>query len=352
MGLTYLLLLVPLLQQPGPRGGPAPGEVGKFRWPPAASKTLHYKATFTKERKLPKDIQKAEKAARKAAKLYAPSRSPKQRIELSMDIQLQVDGDKIVGTYKTKLGKQSLRMQVHRPKKSPGTVKNASTAETSAVAYLGNNRISWVWGLPSAKGETGMDVPIAAIERRFGKTFTRAARKGTKPEDLRTQFGDHLIPVIWTYPLPCWIGALVSTMDLGGEAVIGGKRIIRDGTQNVKLGYRNTRVDGLWTKASASSFTLKYKLDIEQFVSQERDGRSIEKKGSKWMFHVEGLATYSFPEQAWDSIVETVTARPKDLPAAKLRALHDEVFSGTIKIQRVPAPRAKGNKGKKRRRRR
>ncbi len=72
MPITHLLLvIIPL--SPAPQG-PAPGEVGKFRWPPTDARALRYKATFTKERKLPKDIEKKEKAARKSAGLFTPSR--------------------------------------------------------------------------------------------------------------------------------------------------------------------------------------------------------------------------------------------------------------------------------------
>ncbi len=77
MALAPLLLCLSLLQQPGSQDAPAPGEVGKLRWPPVVATTLHYKATFTKERKLPPDLLRAETAARKAAKLYAPRRPPR-----------------------------------------------------------------------------------------------------------------------------------------------------------------------------------------------------------------------------------------------------------------------------------
>jgi hypothetical protein len=349
-----ILLLVPLLQQPG--SGPAPGEVGKFRWPPVAAKTIYYEATLTKERKLSTAVAKAEKAARKAAKLYVPSRSPKQRVEISMGIELTVDARDIKATYTTKLRKQSLRMNVLRPKTIRTGIKNASTGVAPAVPFLGNDRISSVWGLPPEKGHRGVDVPLGALDRRFTQKFKRASRKGVIPEDLRAHYGDHLLPVVWTFPLPCWIGSMVATLDLSGEAVIGGKQLLRDATQYVKLGHRETRAEGMWTKASSSGFTLKYKIDVEQMVAQQRDGKPLEAETTRWLFHIEGLATYSFREQAWDSIVETVTGKPKNLSAEKLRALHDEVFLGTIKIRRVEGPgkgkRKPGKRGKRGSRRR
>ncbi len=170
------------------------------------------------------------------------------------------------------------------------------------------------------------------------------SRQNAELGDLNKKFGDHLIPVLWTYPLPCWIGTLVSTMDLGGEAVINGKRLIRDTTQHLAFGYRNTRVEGLWTNASSAGFTLTYKLKIEQFVSRARDGGPLRDETTKWLFDVEGLATYSFRDQAWETITEKVHARPKELPDDRLCTLYDEVFAGTIKIRRV-----RETKGKKQR---
>ena len=189
----------------------------------------------------------------------------------------------VVGKYSTTLGKQSLRLDIPKPKTKPrntsrGKPVDASTAKTANTApVLSNKLVGWVWGLPSGKGEEDMTFERAAIERTFEHTFEMAGGKGTTPSDLRQKFGDHAIPVLWTYPLPSWVGTLVSTMDLGGEAVIGGKKIIRDGTLQLSTGYRNTRVEGMWTKASAASFTLKYKLKVEQYVSMERSGRPLTK---------------------------------------------------------------------------
>lgn len=345
MTLTHLLLLIPLAQQPG--SGPAPGEVGKFGWPPAAVKSLRYTATFTKERLLPKDVRKAEKAARKAARLYYPSRPPRQKIEMGMSIQLDVSPDKVKGIYATSLGKQSLRMKVVKPKRSSGKISSKTNA---AVPFLSNTRISWVWGLPSSKGEDPVSVPLAALERRFDHTFQKAPRKGTVPGDLRGQFGDHLLPVLWIYPLPCWIGDLVHTLDLGGEAVIEGKSLMAEGTQQLKLGYRNTEVESLWTQASSSSFDLTYKIKVEQLISEQRDGRPLSGETGIWTFQIEGKSKYSFADQAWDQIEEKVIARPKDLSDATMRSLHDEVFSGTIKIQRIKTTDSSKKKKKRRRR--
>ncbi len=348
MTLTHLLLLIPLAQQPG--SGPAPGEVGKFRWPPEAVKTLHYTATFTKERLLPKDVRSAEKAARKAARLYYPSRPPKQKITMGMSIQLDVSPDKVKGIYATSLGKQSLRMRVIKPKRSSGKTGKALTQANAAVPFLSNSRIPWVWGLPSSKGEDPVSVPLAALERRFDHTFQKSPRKGTVPGDLRGQFGDHLLPVLWIYPLPCWIDDLVHTLDLGGEAVIEGKSLMAEGTQQLKLGYRNTEVESMWTQASSTSFDLTYKIKVEQLVSEQRDGRPLSGETGIWTFQIEGKSKYSFVDQAWDQIEEKVVARPKKLNDATMRSLHDEVFSGTIKIQRI-MPAASSKKKKKRRRR-
>jgi hypothetical protein len=80
---------------------------------------------------------------------------------------------------------------------------------------------------------------------------------------------------------------------------------------------------------------MEYKLGIEQFVSRQRDGTPIDGQTAVWLVQVEGVAKYSFADQAFDSIEETVTARPKELDETKLAALHDEVFTGTIKIQRT-----------------
>ena len=346
MALVHLLVFLAVLPPPAPQGTPAPGEVGKFRWPPVAPTTLHYEAMFTKERKLPADLLRAETAARKAAKLYAPKKAAKQRVEMSMTIKLKVNKDTVDGTYTTSLDKQSLRMQVVKPKATRARPRDAQAPPPTAVPFLGNDKIPAVWGLAEAKNDKPLRVPLAALERQFHHMFRKAGRKGTEPEDLRTRFGDHLLPVIWNYPLPCWIGDLVTIMDLGGEAVIGGKRLIRDGTQSVKLGYRKVRVDAMWAQASASNFTLTYKLTAEQYIGETRDGKPIQGKTLRWMFDIDGVAKYSFAAQAWDSIHEKVSARLKDTPEAKMRAIHDEVFMGTIKIQRL------GTVGKKSRKRR
>ncbi|MHC4513252.1 MAG: hypothetical protein ACYTGW_09760 [Planctomycetota bacterium] len=335
MALTHLLLVLPLLQQPGSGDDPAPGEVGKFRWPPTVQRTLQYKATLTKERKLPPDLLRAEKAARKEARLYAPRRPPRQRVEMSMDIQLKVNKDTVDATYTTSLDKQSLRLEVLKPKKTRARPKDAAAPPPKDVPFLGNDKIPAVWGPPASKADKKLQVPLAALARQFHHMFRKAGQKGTAPEDLRIRFGDHLLPVVWTYPLPCWIGDLVSTMDLGGEAVIGGKRLIRDGSQFMKLGCRNVRVDAIWTQASAANFTLNYKLSVEQFISETRDGKPIQGRTTMWLFDIDGVGKYSFQDQAWDSIVENVRGRLKEIPDAKMKALHDEIFVGTIKIHRV-----------------
>lgn len=347
MTLTHLLLLIPLVQQPG--SGPAPGEVGKFVWPPVATKTLLYEATFSKQRKLPKDVRDAEKAARKAAGLYYPRRPPKQKIEMGMKIKLEVSGDKVKGSYATKLTRQSLRLKVRKPNRSGKKPGGAAPESFAAVPFLSNSRISWVWGLPSGKGEEPMEVPLAALERRFDHTFHKAPKKGSIPGDLSGQFGDHILPVLWIYPLPCWIGDLVHTLDLGGEAVIEGKRLMAEGTQQLSLGYRKTEVDLFWTQASSSGFSVTYKIKVDQFMSQRRDGRGLDGKTANWLFKIDGKARYSFTDQSWDSIEEEVEARPKTLEDATMRGLHDQVFSGVIKIQRVK-PDGTGKKKKRRRR--
>lgn len=344
MTLTHLLLLLPIVQAQGP--GPAPGEVGKFAWPPDSPKTLHYQATFTKERKLPKDVRDAEKAARKAARLYYPRRPPKQKIEMGMTIQLAVAQDKVKAKYATTLGKQSLRLKVRKPKRSSSKTKDAARESFAAVPFLSNSRISWVWGLPSSKSDEPMEVPLAALERRFEHTFNKAPGKGSMPGDLSGQFGDHLLPVLWVYPLPCWIGDLVHTLDLGGEPVIEGKSLIAEATQQLKVGYRKTHVEAVWTEASSVGFTLAYKIRVEQTVSRQRDGRAVDGKPTAWIFNIVGKGKYSFAVHAWDLIEEKVEARPKKLVDATMRALYDQVFSGVIKIQRVkPA-----DPGKKKRR--
>ena len=225
MTVTLLLALLPLVQNPGSAGGPAPGEVGKFRWPPTVEQTLEYKAKFTKVRRLPADLLRAEKAARRAARLYVPSRPVQQRVEMSMDIELAVGGQTVEASYATTLGKQSLRLIVHRPERRRGEPVAAAVTPAKTVPFLGNDRIRRVWGVPSARGESKLEVPLAALERRFQQTFHTAGAKGTAPEDLRRKFGDHLLPVVWIHPLPCWLSDLVHTMELGGPGNSGAMRL-------------------------------------------------------------------------------------------------------------------------------
>ena len=158
-----------------------------------------------------------------------------------------------------------------------------------------------------------------------------------------------MLPVVWIHPLPCWLSDLVHTMELGGEAVIPGKRLMREATQSLPLGYRNIRVDALWTQASSSSFTLTYELRVEQFVAQQRDGRPIRGETTYWLFDVEGVAKYSFRDQAWDSIDEKIRARPKKISDEKMKFLRDEVFTGTIEIRRAAASRGKKPRSRRRR---
>lgn len=349
MTLTHLFLLLPIVQSQG--SGPAPGEVGKFAWPPPSSRTLQYKATFTKERKLPKDVRDAEKAARKAARLYYPRRLPKQKVEMGMTIQLEVGADKIKAKYATTLDKQTLRLKVQKPKRASGKTKDATRESYAAVPFLSNSRISWVWGLPSSKDDEPMEVPLAALERRFEHTFKKAPRKGSVPGDLSGQFGDHLLPVLWVYPLPCWVGDLVHTLDLGGEPVIEGKSLIAESSQQLKAGYRKTHVKALWTETSSAGFTITYKIRVEQVLSQQRDGRGLDGKGTAWVFDIEGKGKYSFADHAWDLIEEKVQARPTKLVDAVLQALYDQVFSGVIKIQRIKSANPNKKKNKRRRRR-
>ena len=193
-----------------------------------------------------------------------------------------------------------------------------------------------------------MEVPLAALERRFDHTFSKAPRNGTHPGDLSGQFGDHLLPVLWVYPLPCWVGDLVRTLNLTDEPVIEGKSLMAEASQQLKLGYRKIHAEAMWTEASSAGFTINYKLRVEQVLSQGRDGRSTDRPGAAWVFKVEGEGKYAFSDQAWDLIQEKVEARPGKLLDTTMRALRDEVFSGTIKLQRIKSTKKK----KKRRKRR
>ena len=326
-----MLALLPSVQ-----GGvdPATGAVGTINWPPKGAKKLVYEATLTKERKLPKELAATVRAARKEAGLFAPKRVRRQRVEMTMRIVLDCRKKFVESTCQTRLKKQSLLLKVEKPRKKRGRTPKGKPAEAASndVPMLGNDR-RFVWGSPDKRGGKPIVVPLAALERSFSQRFDRKGKRGVETADQRRHFGDHLLPVLWNHPLPCWVGEVTDGVDLSGQAIISGKSLMREATRSLPLGYREADIEVRFHDASTSAFTLGYKLKVVQHVSQERDGKPLQGKSFRWQFDIEGKARYSVTRQIFLSIEEKVTAVPVDMPAAKMAQLRDEAFVGTIQIK-------------------
>ncbi|MCB9881938.1 MAG: hypothetical protein H6834_09120 [Planctomycetes bacterium] len=326
--LTLCLLLV--LQEPGP----APGEVGKLRWPPSGGEPLHYRIVTEKVRSLPSDVAKREQSARKTADLPVDRKVAKQKARVQVDLALACDGQQVRASYATRLLDHDLRMKVVKP-----------TDETAKVEALGNGAIAAVWGHPSVTKEKPLDVESTRVERQWNTTFQRRSEREVRHADLSRSFGDHLLPVLWDYPLPCWAEQLVAVLDLRGEAIIEGKSLIRDRTDSLPLGNRNTRVELFFTKATSESFSMKYSMQVEQLLARERDLSKVSDRGEVWWrFEIEGTATYTFADAALDEVRETVRGFLKEPREDLLTNLRDEYFEGKIRVDRVKPEATSGSK--------
>lgn len=330
MGITTMLMLLPLAQQPQ-------GADGAFVWPPAAGKPLRYTARLRKERELSVELARAERDAREALGLPRPARSLRQSVAVEMDVELRPEDEHLVAVYTTRLAEPpKLRLRL-----LPG-----APGEGEALPEpLGNAAVDAAWGHADEEREHALEIERAALERSFEQRFARDPRGGVRRADFTALYGDHLLPVLWEQPLPCWIGHMADVLELNGAAAVEGKTLLRDGSGSFPLGFRETRVELDFVEVSGDSFTVRYKMKVRQLVGCTRDLQGDLQQPFDWVFDIEGEADYVLADQSFVRIRETVTAWPENPGEELLARLRDEAFAGTIEIERVTGS------GKDRRRR-
>ncbi len=305
--------VLPLLQSPQET-------YDTFVWPPTAATKLHYRCKLQKSRVLSAELQQAERAERKALGLPTPARPPRQAVTLEMDLTLEPQEQQVQAGYTTRLG---------RPADLRWKLQTAPTDGAPPPQPLRNDRRHEVWGLADDGRAPVLEVPRSALEQTFTVQYPRQAR-GVGRADLGPHFGDHLLPVLWEQPLPCWLSHGLDVVELHGQAAIEGKSLIRDGSGSFPLGHRETRVKLQFTKAAAGSFAFTYTMQVRQRVSGQRP--------FEWVFDVEGEAEYAVPQQAFTRIRETVQARPDKLAEGHAARILDEAFHGSIEIDPVTPP--------------
>jgi hypothetical protein len=322
---------------PGAQDPAASAPAERFVWPPANAVVQHYEVRLHKARAPDDGLLAAERAARKELGLPVPAQPPRQSITLAMDLELRTTADEVLVRYATRLLElKGLRLQL-----APA----ASAGGTALPPPLGNQHVDAVWGLADAPRASDLALPRAAVERTFEQRFRRA-QGGVAAADFGAHYGDHLLPVLWDQPLPCWIGHMAAVVELGGEAAFDGKTLIRDGSGAFPLGHRQTRVELAFTKVAGRAFTIRYELQVRQTVHKSRDLAQNLTPASEWLFDVEGEAEYSAADQGFVRIRERVRARPEKLEQQRTARLRDEAFTGTIELARVNPP-APGRKPRK-----
>lgn len=309
-------------QDPAPQDGP------RFVWPPVRDQPLRYRVELRKTREPDGELAAAVRAARAALDLPA-ARPQRQSVALQVDVALQAGAEAVEATYTTALtGRPTLRWRLLAP------------AADRTPGPFGNDRLE-VWGEPDQRGEAAPAVHRDDLERTFAQRFVRDERGGTRPAPVQEQFGDHLLPLLWDQPLPCWIDRMAGVVGLAGEAAIEGKTLIRESSGSFPLGHRETRVELAFTKVAGDAFTFTYAMTVRQQVTKTRDLRENLAAPWWWHFAIAGEAEYSVAEQAFARIREQVTGRPLEMSEEQLARLRDEAFTGTVAVERQPdeAPR-------------
>ena len=205
-----------------------------IRWPPTTGPTLHYQARFTKERTPDTALQEAVRKARKARNLPTHRRPPRQKVEVAMEIGLTPTPTGPEGTYRYDLERQSLRLR---------WIGNKKKGEVETPPALGNHLVGRLWGEASVRGEKPLALVKAGMAGTVQGHFRRSRPAGTLPAALSRRLGDHLLPLLWTRPLPCWTGEVVALLALDRETPVAEKTLIRDGTDFIPLGNRSLRVE-------------------------------------------------------------------------------------------------------------
>lgn len=293
----------------------------KFAWPPVREQLLQYTVELDKQRSLSAELEQAVADAREEVGL-SRARSPRQSVRVQIDVALRGGADAVEVSYVTRvLGKPKLRWKLEK------------AAADAALPALGNDRTD-VWGPPDDKKTAPARVPRNAVERAFDRRFERGRKGAATPTAIGDLYGDHLLPVVWDQPLPCWIGQMANVIELAGEAAIEGKTLIREASGKFPLGHRETRVELAFTKVSGDSFTFTYEMTVRQLVAKTRDLREKVAKPWEWHFAISGEATYDAGEQAFERVREKVAAHPTGMAPETLARLRDEAFTGTIEVTR------------------
>lgn len=314
------VLLLALAQDPAPTQT-APDQLV---WPPLLAAPQQYAIRLQKTRQPDRELAAAEKAARKELGLFQPAQPLRQSVTLAIDLELRGGDQEVQVRYTTRLIEaKGLRLQLR------DAVPGASP--------IGNEHVDAIWGLADTSWEPDFTAPRSALERTFEQPFRRI-RGGVATVDFRPHFGDHLLPVLWDGPLPCWIGPMIAVVGLDQEAAIEGKTLIRDGSGNFPLGHRDTRVEVVFVKVAGRSCTLRYQLTVRQQMHKTRDLQQPRRPVVQWVFEVAGEAEYSAADQGFERIREQVRARPADLDGAATARLRDEAFEGSIEVVRVRKP--------------
>ncbi len=303
-----------------------------LRWPPKGPAVLYYRASFLKTRAPTKETQEALRRIWKKTFHRLPPKVKKQQISLAISIRLACRPREVQGFYKTTLVKQSLRLKLRKLKKG------------EKAPLPGNDWVDRLWGPPSRRGEKPASLPRESLERTFRAVFPREAGGAVPARDMGPLFGDHLLPVLWKYPLPCWAEAAVRLMELDKEIPVEGKSLLRDCTEHLDMGDCRTRVEIWYRNVAKTRFTLEYTLKCEILAAKTRDLKKPLEEGYKWRFLVQGKAIYSASDKAFEKIDETVRATLPDPPEKMLLHLRDQEFTGRIQIRRVPPPKEKKKK--------
>ncbi len=301
-------------------------------WPPFHSDPLNYLVKTRKVVKLSKETLRALKKLYREKKLKRPPGKLKQYVENQVFVSLRGGKNEIIAEYETRTLKHSLRMKIDKSKK---------TKEPSSP--LGSERAGEVWGYSREGRKLKAKVPLDSLSRKFRVVFTRNGPYAA-PRLLNGFYGDHLLPVMWNYPLPCWVEAVVPAMELDKEAPIPGKSLIRDASLPMPLGDRHMRIEVRYNESSGGVFAFTYKLELKQMISWTRDREKILKKGYLWLFEIQGKASYSTSKQAFTEVKEKIRARLKDPPEWKLMEIHDEEFEGSIEARLLHPPAKKKKK--------
>ncbi|MBK8975239.1 MAG: hypothetical protein IPM29_04895 [Planctomycetes bacterium] len=309
----------------------APDSSARFRWPPPASApTASYRIELFKARTLEPGLSQAERAARRAAGLYAPSRPPRQELTLVVRAELTPDADRIAGAYSLTVVRESLRWELI----------DEPAGDSSPIAF------DRLWGPPDQQRDANQVVARNRIEGEFLHATRRNAPLAAPPDAP----DGHLLPVFWEGALPAWIEHVIAVAELDGVPVVPGKRLIRESIVSNALGQRTSRAVVSFVRASPGGVELEYGLTVTQRADHRRSDGSRLDRPFEWRIEVQGEAAYAPASGHLERLDERVKGYPLDPPADLLLVLRDEAFEGRIRLELVPKETT-GERPERRRRR-